>query len=52
MSDTATAFNPPKMAYIEPITPIETTVIHKPSVWLTPNNSEILKILSKFIDPV
>ena len=38
-SETATAFKPPKTAYIEPIIPIPQTHIQIDCVCVTPNNS-------------
>ena len=52
VSETATAFRPPIIAYNEPIRPITTTVRVIPCCCEMPNISEILKILSKLIAPV
>src|SRR5690606_22575137 len=45
-------FSPPMMAYAAPIQPTTTTVIQRPVSLVTPNVSEILKILSRLIAPV
>ena len=44
-SETATAFKPPKMAYIPPIRPIAHTVIHKAATGPTPKDSGISNIV-------
>ena len=45
MSETATAFKPPKIAYNEPIIPIDHTVIHRAVVFETPNKEGKSNIL-------
>ena len=42
MSEIATAFKPPKTAYIAPIVPMAITVIHNPCALEIPKDSEIL----------
>ena len=45
MSEIATAFKPPKTAYIAPIVPMAITVIHNPCALEILKVSEILNIL-------
>ena len=52
MSEIATAFKPPKTAYIAPIVPMAITVIRNPCALEILKFSEILNILSILIAPV